>query len=138
MTVFKNNRRIVNWQENNSGVVFYTGLVAAAPVRSSWRPDDRNNANLLLLGVGERGRPWPEELWLTDLTEAQPGALFRMTRLLDRVKRNAEQIGNAVGLKDFTGRSFGGSHRHTTLASVAYAVTALADEAMPEGHMCFP
>jgi Ni,Fe-hydrogenase III component G len=128
MAVFKNSRCVVPWSQDNSGVVMRTSLVATARVRPPWR-SGRNGADLLLLGGGERGRPWPEQLWLTDLTQAQPGSLFRMTRLLGRVEGDVRRIGDAVGLRDFTGRSFGGWHRHATLASAAYALTALGDAA---------
>jgi DDE superfamily endonuclease len=130
LTVFKDMRRMVTLLRESSGVALHTSLVATARVRPPWRFSSRNGTDLLLLGAGERGRPWPEHLWLTDLTEAQPGPLFEMTRLLGHVKRDAERIGGTVGLMDFTGRSFGGWHRHATLASAAYAVTALGGTAM--------
>jgi DDE superfamily endonuclease len=128
MGVVKNSRCVVPWPQDNAGVVMRTSLVAAVRVRPLWRGGN-NSADLLLLGAGERGRPWPEQLWLTDLTQAQPGPLFRMTRLLSRVEGDVQRTGDAVGLRDFTGRSFGGWHRHATLASAAYAVTALGEAA---------
>jgi hypothetical protein len=129
MGVFKDSRCTVPWSPDDSGVVMRTSLVATARIRPPWRTSGRNEADLLLLGAGERGRSWPERLWLTDLTQAQPGPLFWMTRLLSRVEDDVERIGDAVGLRDFTGRSFAGWHRHATLASAAYATTALGNAA---------
>jgi hypothetical protein len=129
MAVFKDSRCTVHWSPDASGVVMRTWLVATARIRPPWRTGGHNDEDLLLLGAGERGRPWPQELWLTDLARAQPGPLFWMTRLLSRVEGDVERIGDPVGLRDFTGRSFGGWHRHATLASAAYAVTALDDAA---------
>ncbi|MER8045947.1 transposase [Streptomyces sp. NPDC094032] len=81
---------------------------------------------VLLLGVGEEGGRWPAKLWLTNLTTASATSLVRLTRLADRVDRDFTEIADRVGIRDFSGRSFGGWHRHITLASAAHAVVALA------------
>jgi syndecan 1 len=104
------------------------GLAATLPVRltGSGRRDD-----LLLLGVGGRGqRDWPGEVWLTDLTDRGAADLVRLGGLLGRVDEDLAVIGDRVGLRDFTGRSFAGWHRHVTLASAAHALVALHDPAL--------
>ncbi len=125
MGLYKDMRRVVSWPDDTAGVVVRTSLVATARVRPPSRAGCQAAADLLLLGAGEHGQPWPAQLWLTDLADAQPGPLFRMTGLLSQVERDIGRIGDSVGLRDFTGRSFGGWHRHVTLASAAYAVAAL-------------
>ncbi|GAA2711392.1 MULTISPECIES: transposase [Streptomyces] len=82
---------------------------------------------LVLLGVGEEGGPWPGGLWLTNLTTTSPASLARLTRLTRKVDQDFTEIADRVGIRDFTGRSFGGWHRHVTLASAAHAVVALAN-----------
>ncbi len=103
-----------------------TSLVAGVPVRL---PNCAGRAGqgeeLLLLGVSLPGQRHPAELWLTDLTQAQPAALLRLARLLERVDRDFEQVADQVGIRDFAGRSFSGWHRHVTLASTAHAVAML-------------
>ncbi|MFF0431566.1 IS701 family transposase [Streptomyces sp. NPDC004327] len=79
-----------------------------------------------LLGVGEEGGRWPAKLWLTNLTTTSPASLVRLGALAARVDRDFTDIADRVGIRDFSGRSFDGWHRHTTLASAAHAVVALA------------
>ncbi|MEV5509927.1 IS701 family transposase [Streptomyces orinoci] len=81
--------------------------------------------DMLLLAVGEHGGRWPAELWLTDLLNVPPAALVRLSRLVATVDRDFAELSDRVGMRDFTGRSFGGWHRHVTLASAAHAVLAL-------------
>jgi hypothetical protein len=54
------------------------------------------------------------------------GTLLRLTRLTQRVARDFTEIADRVGIRDFSGRSFVGWHRHVTLASAAHAVIAVA------------
>nr|WP_281196215.1 transposase [Streptomyces lushanensis] len=84
---------------------------------------------LALLGVGKDGGRWPAELWLTNLTTASPASLLRLSKLTGKVDRDFTEIADRVGIRDFTGRSFSGWHRHVTLASAAHAVVALANDA---------
>ncbi|MER7003731.1 transposase [Dactylosporangium sp. NPDC000555] len=84
------------------------------------RPDD-----LVLLGVGGPGPGWPGEVWLTTCTGHGLADLVRLGRLPARVGADLTAIGDRVGLRDFTGRSFAGWHRHITLASAAHALVAL-------------
>ncbi|MFE9747242.1 IS701 family transposase [Saccharothrix saharensis] len=84
---------------------------------------------LVLLGVGSAGQSWPAELWLSNQPDADAATLLHTSRFIDRVDHDFARFGDRVGLRDFTGRSFAGWHRHTTLASAAHAVLALADSA---------
>lgn len=81
---------------------------------------------LALLGLGGLDEPWPTCLWLTNLTAAPPPALYELTLLLDQVRQEFVSACTTTGLRDFAGRSYGGWHRHLTLASAAHAVDALA------------
>ncbi|MFE4830175.1 IS701 family transposase [Streptomyces sp. NPDC056672] len=82
---------------------------------------------LVLLGTGKDGGRWPAELWLTNLTSMSPASLLRLSKLTGKVDRDFAEIADRVGIRDFTGRSFSGWHRHVTLASAAHAVVALAN-----------
>lgn len=84
---------------------------------------------LVLLGVGSAGQSWPAELWLSNQPDVDAATLLHTSRFIDRVDHDFARFGDRVGLRDFTGRSFAGWHRHTTLASAAHAVLALADSA---------
>ncbi|GGZ97852.1 IS701 family transposase [Streptomyces echinoruber] len=126
-------RRPVVWRDHGPGHALRTAPVATVRVRGTGRAaGPRGTDDLLLLGVGDGGRPWPAELWLTDLTEAGPVALLRLSRLLDRVERDFRDISERVGIRDYAGRSYCGWHRHTTLASAAHALAALGG--MDEGR----
>lgn len=101
-----------------------TTLAAAVRVRL---PRPASGPELLLIGEWyERGKT-PVALWLAAPAAAPVGDLVRLTRLAQRVAQDEKQIGEEVGVRDFEGRSFRGWHRHMTLASVAHAVSALAD-----------
>jgi SRSO17 transposase len=82
--------------------------------------------DLMLLGVADIGRPWPRELWLTGMTTAAPATLLRLTELVRRVDQEFADVADEVGIRDFAGRSYGGWHRHVTLASAAHAIRVLA------------
>ncbi|MER6424945.1 transposase [Streptomyces sp. NPDC001137] len=114
----------------------HAGLIAAVRVRLPRRGASRLAAGreLVLLGVGENGGRWPGELWLTDITDLHPAQLLRLSRLTRRVDRDFSEIAERVGIRDFSGRSFSGWHRHATLASAAHAVAVLSGTAdrMPE------
>ncbi|PWS41370.1 transposase, partial [Streptomyces sp. ZEA17I] len=86
----------------------------------------RRRGDLVLLGVGEHGRGWPGELWLTNMTDTPAAELLRLTRLVDRVDHDFREVAERVGIRDYTGRSFAGWHRHVTLASAAHTVVALS------------
>lgn len=79
-------------------------------------------SGLTLLGVGRQAEAWPAETWLTTVADPQVPLLLRYTRLLHHVEQEFTEANESVGLSDFTGRSFGGWHRHVTLATVAYMI----------------
>jgi hypothetical protein len=124
-------RRLVTWTDDVAGGTQRADVVTSVRVRM---PAGRSGAGehrmlggeLMLLGVGLPGRPWPSRCWLTNCTDATPSALLQLGRALDRVAASAGTIGDEVGIRDFRGRSFDGWHRHVTLASAAYALTALS------------
>ncbi|WP_306368846.1 transposase [Nocardiopsis sp. CC223A] len=95
---------------------------SAAPLAATAPEED-----LLLVGIGRGGRPWPQELWLVrpPETHAGPAALWA-SGLVDGVGRSLTQIGDRVGMRDYAGRSFNGWHRHITLVSVAHTFLALS------------
>ncbi|MFE9257816.1 IS701 family transposase [Streptomyces sp. NPDC006879] len=106
--------------------------VRTAPALSS--PPGRA-PELLLLGVAVGGQ-WPAELWLTDLTSLRPAELLQLIRLTHRVDRDLTEIADQVGIRDFSGRSFTGWHRHATLASAAHAIAVLSGR--PNNHHAHP
>ncbi|MER5433858.1 transposase [Streptomyces sp. NPDC002588] len=115
------------------GRAVHAGLTAAVRVRLPRRGARRpaGGRDLVLLGVGENGGRWPGELWLTDITDLHPAQLLRLSRLTRRVDRDFSEIAERVGIRDYSGRSFSGWHRHATLASVAHAVAVLSGTAEP-------
>jgi SRSO17 transposase len=112
-----------------------SGLATVTPIGRRVTPA-AGGGDLSLLAIEERGAGEPQ-LWLTDLVDTPLSALRRMTALIHQVDEDFVEIGDQVGLRDFTGRSFVGWHRHITLASAAYAVAALGraqlDGMVPEG-----
>ncbi|MDT0329516.1 IS701 family transposase [Nocardiopsis lambiniae] len=109
-------------------------LVAAVRVtRPSTAPSATGTApeeELLLVGIGRGGRPWPQELWLIRPPESHAGpAALWASGLVDRVERSFARFGDPVGMRDYAGRSFNGWHRHITLASVAHTFRALSPAA---------
>ncbi|HZG03029.1 MAG TPA: transposase [Streptomyces sp.] len=121
-------RRPVIWRDHGLQGGARNGLAAAVRVGLPARPGHLGPPGArgeLLLATGEAGRPWPSELWLTDLVSASPAELLRLTKITRRVDRDFSEIAERVGIRDYTGRSFCGWHRHITLASAAHAVAAL-------------
>ncbi|MEW2066013.1 transposase [Streptomyces sp. NPDC007346] len=100
--------------------------LSPAPARCEGRPDD----TLVLMGVAERGH-WPAELWLTDLTTSGVGELLQLASYARRVERDTTEVADRVGIRDFSGRSFAGWHRHATLASAAHVVAMLSGRVEP-------
>ncbi|WP_182877303.1 transposase [Microbispora sp. H10670] len=99
-----------------------------------------HDRELLLLGISGIGEARPGELWLTNLNTPDLTALVRLTRLLRLVDEDFADVSDDVGMRDFTGRSFSGWHRHTTLASAACAVSVLTerDRTAARGSPAFP
>ncbi|MFI9630382.1 IS701 family transposase [Streptomyces sp. NPDC052042] len=112
MEQLKRLSRPVEWQGSISFVAPYTVvLTGSLPQRT-----------LLLLGVWRANRRRPADLWLTDLTSWNRGALLRLASLTARVDTDFAGVSVGVGIRDFEGRSFQGWHRHVTLASIAHAL----------------
>jgi hypothetical protein len=132
-----NLRRPVTVLHHGSRAAVRTSLVGTVrvglPGGGGTRGGTAGSGELVLLGSGDRRRSWPDELWLTDLTTAPPSALLRLSTLLERVDHDFTEIADRVGIRDFTGRSFTGWHRHVTLASAAHAVAALTGTTRPAG-----
>ena len=128
MGAARDKRRPVTGPRFDSTGGRWTSLAATVRVKAPGEAGHgTGRGELLLLGAGEIGQSWPTELWLTDLTSADPASLLRMGRLIHRVDRDFTEIADQVGVRDFAGRSFTGWHRHITLASAAHAVAALSD-----------
>jgi hypothetical protein len=119
MGAAKDLRRSVTWTADG---LPRTALAAAVRVTLPGAADD-----VFLLGTADIGDPWPSELWLTTMT-APAAILHRLTKLVRRVDRDFTGIADRVGIRDFSGRSFGGWHRHVTLASAAHALVAMTEE----------
>ncbi|MFI9173078.1 IS701 family transposase [Streptomyces lincolnensis] len=116
-----------------AGSVLGAGPVLAAAVRvevpaphGGLLPRLRRPRAFRLLGEWHDPRRPPARLWLTDVRGASVPQLLRMAALADRVSTDLAEAGGAVGLRDYSGRSFDGWHRHITLSSVAHAIAVLA------------
>ncbi|WP_257002192.1 transposase [Streptomyces sp. WZ.A104] len=127
MAMAGNMRRPVPGRRPLSGVVKDMPLAAAVRVELPSYPRGSEHRQLVLLGVGDYGSRWPAELWLSNLTTVPMEYLARLRQLTDRAAHDATVVADRVGIRDFTGRSFNGWHRHVTLASAAHAVTVLGD-----------
>ncbi|MEV5986100.1 transposase [Streptomyces sp. NPDC052051] len=119
---------VIQRRPGPGGGAVHSGLTAAVRVRLAKRSSSRPGAcrDLVLLGVGHSGGRWPAELWLTDITDLHPAQVLRLSRMTQQVERAFTEIAERVGIRDFSGRSFNGWHRHTTLASAAHAVAVLS------------
>ncbi|QKV96998.1 transposase [Streptomyces sp. NA02950] len=139
MNLAGNRRRPVPWHGlGRPAEAVHTVLAATARVTMASHPGRLGRGaareELLLLGTGEHGCPWPAELWLTDLMHASPADLLRLTTLVHRVDRDFAEISDRVGMRDYTGRSYIGWHRHVTLASAAHAIATLTGTT--QRHAC--
>ncbi|MEU5100060.1 transposase [Streptomyces sp. NPDC020996] len=99
-------------------------MVAAVDVQAPIGSDFRQPP-MQLLTVSPLGESTNEELWVTTLTSMPIASIVGLTRLLQRVDRDLEEISEQVGIWDFSGRSYPGWHRHVTLASAAHAARVL-------------
>ncbi|MFB9248104.1 IS701 family transposase [Sphaerisporangium melleum] len=110
-------------------------LVAAVRVGLAGAPSRSPAAEQGLVLLGEWDDPLgpPRSMWITTMDTAPLGTLLRLTRHATLTEASLRGLGEAVGLKDFEGRSFRGWHRHVTMASAAYAVAALTGAAAA-GH----
>ncbi|MEU5259230.1 transposase [Amycolatopsis sp. NPDC021455] len=122
----KHFRRPVTWRDGSADALPRTRLVAGVRVRLPREvPFSSCQGDLLLLATAEVGKKRPAQLWLTNLTGTDLTALARLTTLVDCLEHNFANIADQVGVRDFAGRSFGGWHRHMTLASAAHVVSAI-------------
>lgn len=101
-----------------------------AAVGASIPPGDRRERTHAvgpqLVGIGVPGQQWPSQVWLTTLLRPGPGELAYLSALPDVVERDMLDVADDVGIRDYVGRSFGGWHRHMTLASVAHLVRIMS------------
>ncbi|OEJ93738.1 IS701 family transposase [Streptomyces thermolilacinus] len=119
-------RRPVTWVEPVTGRT-RAGLVAGVRVALP------GAGPALLLGVWDGGAAGagagvlggPVRCWLTGVPGRPWGELLRLALLSGRVAADFAATSLDVGLADFEGRSYGGWHRHTTLASAAQAARTL-------------
>ncbi|MET9888012.1 transposase [Streptomyces sp. NPDC006430] len=122
-------RMPVEWPDPEVPGARRTSLVAAVRVMVP-DPAPGRRREVLLFGEWETTRRLPTQLWVTDMVRTEPGTLVRMTKTAHRVSAAAVSA-QEVGLRDFSGRSLQGWHRHVTLASVAHAARCLVPEELP-------
>jgi hypothetical protein len=128
LRLFQGVRRPMAWAGGGEGLVTAAVKVRLpGPGPAGPAGLGKDEAELYLLGVEEPALRRAPQFWLTDLDSGRPVTVLRLRSLAARVGADAERIGDRVGLRDFTGRSFAGWHRHATLASGAYAVRALSE-----------
>jgi hypothetical protein len=136
MRAAKHLRRPVVWRDSGPEAIPHTCLVASArvqlPVPAGTTAIGGRAGELALLAASEIGQGWPAELWLNNLPATDPGGLLWLTRLRRSVDQDFTQVADRVGVRDFTGRSYSGWHRHVTLASAAHTVAVLADRSVRE------
>ncbi|WP_424213243.1 IS701 family transposase [Streptomyces sp. BI20] len=119
-------RRSAGWTDPTAKDAARTSLVVCVPVRlpatdpARRASEPRPDRDLLLLGEWQDPNAPVSRLWLVDTDPTPAGDLLTLTKLGGRVEHDFAEIGEEVGLRDFEGRSYGGWHRHITLASVAH------------------
>jgi hypothetical protein len=126
LTSVRGLRRPTEWTDPVTGR--HTSLAVAVRVGTtsgSGRPHRAGNEGLVLLGGWGDPLGPPESIWISTMDSVPTGALLRLTKLGARTETTMAELGAAVGIRDFEGRSFCGWHRHVTLASAAHAVAAL-------------
>jgi hypothetical protein len=124
LELVKGMRAPVAWRDAAQGNTLRTTLAAAVQVTLPG-PAGARPRRLLLLGEWTDPAHPPSRLWVTGMTHLPVGSLLRIAKLNGRVEADFARIGDRAGLRDFVGRSFGGWHRHMTLASMAHTAIAL-------------
>ncbi|MFG3549393.1 IS701 family transposase [Streptomyces sp. NPDC047725] len=121
--------RPVVWRESGAtSSTLHTSVVSLLGVRlPQAAPADPAARDLCLVGIGSGPRRRVGQMWLTNMTDAPLPALVNWSRLPSRTERDFRQTADRLGIRDFAGRSYGGWHRHVTLASAAHAVSVLGD-----------
>jgi SRSO17 transposase len=128
MTAERHRLRPVAWREHNAAeTTMRTNVASTLRVRlpQAARCPAAGGEDLSLLGIGDDRRRWPRELWLADTTDIPLPTLVTWSKLTARTNRDFRDITDRLGIRDFTGRSYSGWHRHVTLASAAHVVAAL-------------
>ncbi|MFD6618769.1 IS701 family transposase [Streptomyces albidoflavus] len=123
LTAVKALRRPVEWHDDAPSAGPPVSLAAAVPVTTV--ACDQRQKPSLLLGEWMGARRTPAQFWMTNMRMPAP-PMLRIAKEASRVSRVSAQCARQTGLRDFTGRSLGGWHRHLTLASVACAIRALS------------
>ncbi|MFE8912367.1 IS701 family transposase [Streptomyces globisporus] len=127
MAAVRERMRPVPLRDPGTSAELRMGVAALVRVRQAGAaPRFPGAGGLGLLGVGEMRRQGPDELWLTDMTDTRPQVLARLSRLTRRVELDFHRSADRLGIRDFTGRSYSGWHRHATLSSAAHAVSMLS------------
>ncbi|MGW2701872.1 IS701 family transposase [Streptomyces sp. NPDC001340] len=124
----RSQRRLVEWMRHGRADGAVTPLVAAV-VHAPPGEEGATTAPVPLTLFGawaEVGSLMPSEFWATNIQDLPLAQLFLLATLRDRVALDFDDVCEAVGIRDFEGRSFRGWHHHMTLASVAHAATLLA------------
>jgi SRSO17 transposase len=68
------------------------------------------------------GKPEPTDYWLSNLPIETPlRDLVRLAKIRWRIEHDYRELKDGLGLDHFEGRSYGGWHRHVTLAALAQA-----------------
>src|SRR4051794_21785527 len=68
------------------------------------------------------GEPEPTDYWLSNLPADTPlRTLVRLAKIRWRIEHDYRELKDGLGLDHFEGRSYGGWHRHVTLAALAQA-----------------
>ncbi|GAA3794764.1 hypothetical protein GCM10023083_32610 [Streptomyces phyllanthi] len=120
----------VEWYDHTTDTVRATSVGTARVRLWRRRPGPSplpERQELVLLGAWtHRNRRVPGEFWLSNLSRAQLGTVYRAAMLLRRVERDLAEVTDGLGVRDFEGRSFRGWHHHMTMVSVAHAITALS------------
>ncbi|MEC4018585.1 IS701 family transposase [Streptomyces sp. H27-D2] len=99
-----------------------SSLVLMTTVENPLAPTASRGQPLTLLAEWGKLTRAPLGLWLSNMTDAAPAALLRLSKSPQRVAKDFSEVSSEVGIADFEGRSFDGWHRHTTLASIAHTL----------------
>jgi hypothetical protein len=121
----KVSRRAVDWADPGGSGSVHTSWVAAVQVRVAGAGLGHHRP-LVLLGEWRRGQERPAQVWVSDVADTAPADLLKLTKLTRKVALDQSLGADRTGARDFVGRSFGGWHRHMTLASAAHTLRLLA------------
>ncbi|MFD8635162.1 IS701 family transposase [Streptomyces sp. NPDC059533] len=124
----RSQRRVVEWTRHGGAegavTLLTSASILATPAEDRLLPAP--TTPLLLVGAWSEAALLPTEFWITNIGDRPLAQLFLLAKLTDRVSLDFAETCEAVGIRDFEGRSFRGWHHHATLASVAHAARLLA------------